>query len=114
LKAGGIAVKLYLLLSSGGNVSANPAERAAVMKELTAWFSKIASNLVDGGAAFTGNAKTIASDGKVSDGSEMPTANGYTIIKADSLDQAVSIAKGYPLLKSGFRMTVFETFKDAG
>ncbi len=107
-------MKLYLLLSSGGKVSDNPAERAAVMKELTAWFGKIGSNLVDGGAAFTGNARTVANDGKVSDGADAPAANGYTLIKADSLDQAVSIAKGYPLLKSGFKMTVFETFKEVG
>lgn len=107
-------MKLYLLLSSGGKVSDNPADRAPVMKELTAWFGKIASNLVDGGAGFTGNAKSIASDGQVVDGTDVLTANGYSLIKADSLDQAVSIAKGYPLLKSGFKMTVFETFKDVG
>lgn len=114
LKAGGIIVKLYLFLSSRGKVSDNPGERAAAMKELTAWFSQIASNLVDGGAAFTGNAKTVSSDGQVSPGTEPRTANGNTIIKADSLDQAVSIAKGYPLLKRGFELSVFETFKDAG
>lgn len=105
-------MKLYLLLSSGGRVPDNPAERAAVMKDLTAWFGKIAANLVDGGAAFSGKAKTIASDGQISDGSEAPGANGYTLIKADSLDQAVSIAQGYPLLKSGYKLSVFETFKE--
>jgi hypothetical protein len=51
-------------------VSGDPNEQAAVMKELTTWYGKIASNMVDGGAAFTGNGKNITSDGKVSDGTE--------------------------------------------
>lgn len=105
-------MKLYLLLSSGGKVSPDPNERAAVMKELSAWYGKLGSTLIDGGAAFSGKSKTIASDGKVSDGVEVTAANGYMVIKTDSLEAAVSIASGYPLLKSGFKLSVFETFKD--
>ena len=66
--------------------------------------------LVDGGNPFTPAAKSIASDGKVSDGPIGATASGYSIIKADSLNAAVQSAKGCPVLKSGGKITVYETF----
>jgi hypothetical protein len=37
-------------------------------------------------------------------------ATGYSIVTADALDAAVSIAKGCPHLKSGGQITVYETF----
>ena len=100
----------YLLLYSGSKMPEGAAEQAAVMKEWEAWFGKIGSGLKDGGNPFTGKAKTIANDGSVSDASSW-NASGYSIIKADSLDAAVAIAKGCPVLKGGARVSVFETFK---
>lgn len=37
-------------------------------------------------------------------------ASGYTILKADSLDAAVEMAKGCPVLQGGASISVFETF----
>ena len=37
-------------------------------------------------------------------------ATGYTLIKADSLDNAVEIAKGCPVLIGGAKVAVYETF----
>lgn len=103
----------YLLLYSGGSMPASEAEQKAVLKDWETWFGKIGSNLVDGGNPFTPMAKSIASDGKVSDGvSSM--ASGYSIIKADSLDAAVAMAKGCPVLKGGAKISVFETFNAMG
>lgn len=101
----------YLLLYSGGKMPESPAEQAAVMKEWETWFGKMGSAMVDGGDPFTGHAKNIASDGKVADGPIGSPASGYSVIKADSLDAAVAIAKGCPVLKSGAKVTVYETFK---
>ncbi len=56
------------------------AEQKAVLKEWEAWFGKIGSNLVDGGNPFTPKAKSIASDGKVSDGPVGAMASGYSVI----------------------------------
>ena len=61
-----------------------------------------------GGNPFTPAAKTIGSDGSVSDGG--PSASGYSIVTADSLDDAVDKAKGCPVLKGGASITVYETF----
>jgi hypothetical protein len=100
----------YLLLYSGGSMPASPAEQAAVMQAWGAWFGKLGSALVDGGNPFTPMAKTIAGDGKVSDGPVGPMASGYSIIKADSLAAAVEMAKGCPVLQGGAKVSVFETF----
>jgi len=39
-----------------------------------------------------------------------PTASGYSIISADSLDQAVDLAKGCPVSMGGASVSVYETF----
>ena len=88
-----------------------PAEQAAVMKDWDAWFGGMGSALADGGNPFTGKAMSITSDGKTSDGAGGMLASGYSIIKADSLNAAVEIAKRCPVLKGGAKITVYETFK---
>ena len=61
---------------------------------------------------FTPLAKSIASDGTVSDGPGPlgMMASGYTILTADSLDEAVTMAKGCPMLDGGGQISVFEAF----
>jgi hypothetical protein len=100
----------YLLLYSGGRMPETEAEQAAVMQAWTTWFGELGGALVDGGNPTTGQAKTISSDGSVSDGSELGMASGYSIIKADSLDEAVAKAKGCPVLQGGTKIVVLETF----
>ena len=100
----------YLLLFSGGSMPETPAEQAAVMQAWTAWFGALGSALVDGGNPTTGNAKTIASDGSVTSGTGGMIPSGYSIIKADSLDDAVKMAKGCPVLQGGAKIMVVETF----
>ena len=104
----------YLLLYSGGGMPASEIEQKAVLKDWDNWFSKLGSALVDGGNPFTPAVKSISGDGKVSDGPVGGLASGYSVIKADSLDAAVAMAKGCPVLKSGARLTVYETFNAAG
>jgi hypothetical protein len=101
----------YLLLYSGGSVPATEAEQKSVLQAWMAWFGQLGSALVDGGNPTTPNAKTIASDGTVSDGAMGMMPSGYSIIKADSLDAAVKMAKGCPVLQGGAKVSVYETFK---
>ena len=100
----------YLLLYSGGGMPETEAAQKAVMTEWENWFGKLGGALVDGGNPFTPQAKTITKDGKVSDGSGGPMPSGYSILKANSLDEAVGLAKGCPVLKGGATIMVFETF----
>src|SRR5260370_33044676 len=89
----------YLLLYSGGSMPESEAEQAAVMKAWTGWFGQLGSALVDGGNPTTGQSKTIASNGTVSEGSELGMASGYSVIKADSIDEDVPMYKGCPSLQ---------------
>ncbi len=100
----------FLLLYTGGRMPESEAETAQVMQAWQAWFGKIGSNLVDGGNPFTPQAKSISSNGTVSDGPVGELASGYSVIKADSLDAAVAIAKECPVLQGGSKITVYETF----
>ena len=90
------------------------AEKAAakkIQKAWEVWFSELGDALVDWGSPFAPAAKSIASDGSVSDGPVGVRATGYTIIKADSLDEAVEKAKGCPGYIGGGDITVYETFQ---
>ena len=100
----------FVLLHSGGKMPESPAEQAAVMKEWETWYGGLGKDVVDAGNPFTPMAKSIASDGKVSDGSVGAPASGYSIIKADSLNAAVTLAQRCPILKGDGKITVYETF----
>jgi hypothetical protein len=101
----------FLLLYNGGSMEGSEAEQAAAMQAWGAWFGRLGSAVVDGGNPFTPRAKRIASDGKVSDGPVGTPASGYSIIKADSLEAAVELATGCPVLQSGGQISVYETFQ---
>ncbi len=100
----------FVLLYSGGSMPATEAESAAVIKAWTAWYTRLGGAVVDPGNPFTPLAKRIASNGGVSKHPARGMASGYTIIKADSLDAAVELARDCPVLQGGARITVYETF----
>src|SRR5437588_13004132 len=93
----------YLLLYSGGRMPESEAEQAAVMQAWGAWFGRLGSALVDGGNPTTGQAKTISSDGKVSDGSEGTTASGYSMIKGTRLTRQAIWPAAAPLCSAAPR-----------
>jgi hypothetical protein len=97
----------YVLVYHGGGMPESPEEGAKVMEAWTAWFAKLGDAVVDGGNPAS-HTRTIAADGSVRDDPSGPS--GYSIIKADSLDQAVALAKGCPVLQGGASIQVVETF----
>jgi hypothetical protein len=100
----------YLLLYSGGSMPETEAEQAVVLGAWDAWYKGLGDAVVDLGNPFTPAAKSIASDGTVNDGPVGPMATGYTVIKANSLDEAVEMSRGCPVLQGGAEISVFETF----
>lgn len=99
----------YVLIYHGGGMPESEEEGAKVMKAWTSWFEQLGGAVVDGGNPVS-QAKTIATDGSVSAGGGSNPATGYSVIKADSLDAAVALAKGCPVLGGGASIEVAETF----
>jgi hypothetical protein len=99
----------YLLLYSGGSMPETEDEQAQVMKAWTDWFGQLGGALKDGGNPFTPASKTVKADGSAMDGAAA-SASGYSVIQADSLDDAVMLAKGCPVLMGGASISVYETF----
>jgi hypothetical protein len=60
------------------------------------WFGGLGEKLMDPGNEFGDGGKAVNKDG-VMDVKEMP-ATGYSIVKADSMDEAVELAKDCPLM----------------
>ena len=75
------------------------------------WYGKIGGGVVDGGNPFNPAVKRLTADGRVGDGAAGETATGYTIISADSLDQAAALAEGCPVLQAGGTVTVYEIYE---
>ncbi|MBI2763249.1 MAG: hypothetical protein HYX54_05800 [Chloroflexi bacterium] len=97
----------YVLVYHGGGMPETAEEGAMVTKAWTDWFATIGDALVDGGNPAS-KTRRIGADGSVSDDAAGPS--GYSIIRADSLDAAVEIAKGCPVRSGGASIQVVETF----
>ncbi len=97
----------YLLGYHGGGMPDTPAEGDKVMQAWNSWMGTLGKSLVDGGNP-AGAAKTVASNGKVTDGGGTNPVTGYSIIEATNLDDAVRLSKGCPVLLSGGSIEVSE------
>ncbi len=96
----------YLLAYSGTTPPASEEGMAGVMEAWGAWFGALGAAIVDGGAP-TGEARTI-NGSSVSNGAGNHPLSGYSIISADSLDAAVKLAQGCPVLADGGTVNVYE------
>ena len=99
----------YLLVFHGGSMPESQEEGAKIMQAWTDWYTALGAAVVDQGNP-VGKVRTIAANGAVSEGGTNPSS-GYTILKADDLDQAVEFAKGCPVLLGGASVEVAETFE---
>ena len=97
----------FVLLYHGGKMPETQEEGARVMEAWTAWFSRLGDAVVDGGNPASG-ARTVAPNGTVTSDTAFPS--GYSIIKAETLDAAVQLARGCPVLQGGASVQVVETF----
>ena len=99
----------YLLVyHGGGDMPQGEAEQAAVMAEWMGWFGSLGAAVVDGGNP-VGRAWTVTTDWTVEGGGANP-ATDYSILSAESMDAALVMAKGCPVLKGGGSVELCETF----
>jgi len=100
----------YLLAYHGGGMPETEEETAKVMAAWGEWYGKLGAAVADPGNP-VGRWSTVASDGSASDGGGANPVTGYTVISADSLEAAVGLSKGNPILESGGSIEVCETFE---
>lgn len=97
----------YLLVYQGTGMPPSAAADPTVVQAWTDWFTALGPAVVDHGNPAS-QTRHIGADGSVSVDGAGPT--GYSIIKADSIDAAVELAKGCPVLLGGNTVQVVETF----
>jgi hypothetical protein len=96
----------YLFLFGDGASHETEEAQAEAMQVWGDWFTKLGGAVKDAGNPLSGTAKTVAANGSVSDGLTSPS--GYTVVTADSLDAAVALTEGCPVLAEGASIGVFE------
>lgn len=96
----------YVLAYTGGGRPETEEQQQEVMAAWGAWFEQLGEAIVDGGAPF-GPSSILKGDGSVAEGN-LSALTGYTVLSADSLDQAVAHAKGCPILNDGGNVEVYE------
>lgn len=90
----------YLFVYHGGSAPSDPAEIKKVMDAWGNWFGSMGAAVVDGGNP-VGKSYTVKADGTLSpDGGANP-ASGYSLIEAESLEDAHRKASGCPILQGG-------------
>lgn len=89
----------YVFAYHGGKAPESPEEGAEVMARWQAWFGDLGDAVVDGGNP-VGPSKTVSAGGVADDGGANPLS-GYSIVRADSIDAAVEMAKGCPIMDHG-------------
>jgi len=99
----------YVYLYTGGSMAETPEAQQQVMAAWGAWFGELGEAIIDGGNPF-GAAASVGTDGTVTAGGAS-RASGYSLVKAESLDDATALAKGCPALASGGAVEIYEALE---
>ncbi len=87
----------YIFAYHGGKEPESPEEGAKHMAKWKAWVGGLGDAVVNPGTPL-GKSKTVSSGGVSDDGGSNPLL-GFSIVKADSMDAALEMAKGCPTLE---------------
>ena len=100
----------FVLIYTGGMMPQSEAERAAVMAAWGAWYEDLGAAVLDGGNPL-GASKHVSGKGTSDGPVGSPAATGYTIIAAESMDEAVAKVQNHPHVQYGGQVTVYQTFQ---
>ena len=96
----------YVIVYLGGDQPTSPEEGKQHLEKYREWLSSLGASAVSPANPFK-DTSTINSDGTVTSGSTT-SMSGYTIIEAESMEAALSIAKACPFLDIGGSLEVSE------
>lgn len=95
----------FVYVYTGGQMADTPAAQEEAMQAWGAWFGTLGNAITDGGNPF-GASVTVSPSGITAGGAA--GAGGYSIVTADSLDDAAALTKGCPVLDGGGTVEVYE------
>jgi hypothetical protein len=97
--------KFLVTYHGGGEMPADPEMREQVMSAFVAWVAGVGGKMIDPGAPL-GQARLVSGDG-ISD--DAPGGvGGYTLLDADSMDEAVELVRNHPFVSRGGTLRVAE------
>jgi hypothetical protein len=99
----------FIIIYIGGDQPASPEEGQKHFAKYQQWLAALGSAAVSPMNPIK-NTHTVHADGSVTQGSDM-AMSGYTIVEADSLDDAISMAKACPFLEINGTLEVSELVK---
>lgn len=99
-------MKQFVLVYLGGDQPANPEAAKLHFEKYTAWLSSLGDSVVVPTIPLK-DTTTVDTDGSIRVGGSS-AMSGFSIIKADSLDAALSIAQACPFLEIGGSLEVSE------
>jgi hypothetical protein len=98
--------RFLITYHGGGGMPASPEAQQQVLAAFQAWAASTGNHMIDPGAPL-GPSKVVTSDSST-DGAASGRLGGYTVLDADSLDDAVSLVKDHPFLGRGGTLQVSE------
>ncbi len=96
----------FVFAYHGGKMPESPEEGAKQMAKWNAWVGGLGDAVVNPGTPL-GKPKTVSSGGVSDDGGSNPLL-GFSIVKADSMDAALEMAKACPTLEIAGTIEVAE------
>jgi hypothetical protein len=89
----------YILAYHPGTMPGNPEEGAKLQAEWKAWIGRLGDAVVNPGTPL-GKSRTVSAAGVSDDGGPNPLM-GFSVVRADSMDAALALARACPHLKIG-------------
>jgi len=98
----------YLITYHGGpGMPTDPAAGQQMLAAFQAWVGEVGDAMRDPGAPLAA-AKTVSKDSEL-DGQAAAAINGYTLISAENLDDAVKLVRTHPFLTRGGSLQINES-----
>lgn len=94
----------YLLLYYGRPLPGGESERREIMASWDQWMREVSNALIDAGGPATRSRSIHDRNDTAVAGAPV---TGYSLIEAESMDEAVELSKGAPILAEGGRVDVY-------
>ena len=93
----------FVYIYTGGSMAESEEERNALMAKWGAFLGGMGDHVIDAGAPFGASAS--------GNGGGTSGLSGYSIVSADTMDEAVEHSKGCPVFEGGGNVEVYEALE---